>query len=95
MKDATSKNACAGYEDEHDGKYQLRYTTSPKKGYIVKPVKGQINYDNYKEKKADKFINKIANQELEIVELEARRSTAGSPVKVQKKLMTRAAEVSL
>lgn len=34
----------------------MRYTTSPKKGYIVKPTKGEINYDKYKEKKADRFV---------------------------------------
>ena len=60
MKDATSKNQCAGYDEEHDGKYKMRYTTSPKKGYIVKPTKGEINYDKYKEKKADKFVHQIA-----------------------------------
>jgi hypothetical protein len=95
MKDATAKNQIAGYEDEKGEGYKMRYTTSPKKGYIVKPKKGEIKYDKYKEKHADKFMDRIAKQELEIVELEAGRMAAGSPIKVSKKTITRGEEVRL
>jgi len=60
MKEATANNQMVGYEDEKDQTYKMRYTTSPKKGYIVKPKKGEIKYDQYKERKAEKFVDKIA-----------------------------------
>ena len=94
MKDATAKNQLAGYEDEKDGNYKMRYTTSPKKGYIVKPKKGEIKYENYNQKNPDKFIQNINKQELEVVEFQTGRKAAGSPIKVTKKTMTRAEEVS-
>lgn len=52
-----------------DGKYQLSYTTCPERSYVVKPDEGKINYNEFKERHAHKFVEKIINGKVEKIEI--------------------------
>jgi hypothetical protein len=41
--------------------YSIRYVSSPKKSYVVKPKEGEINY-NMAYKNFDKFFQKVSTQ---------------------------------
>ena len=92
MKNATFKHhQVENKSGITDGKYQLTYTTSPDKSYVVKPDDGEINYEKYGNK-ASKLVDKIMNGGVERFELsetksspmkkKKRASKANSPVKI-------------
>lgn len=56
------KNIRASPEKSKKG-YSVRYVTSPKKSYVVKPKDGEINYGlAYKD--FDRFFNKVSTQKI-------------------------------
>lgn len=43
---------------QKNGKYSIKYTTSPKKSYVVEPTEGKIDYSKAKDKD---FKEKVKN----------------------------------
>ena len=61
MKNTTTKHHTIEREKgfAEEGGYQLTYTTSPERSYLVKPDEGEIKYDNFKPKTTQNLIQKI------------------------------------
>lgn len=55
----------------------------------MKPVEGKINYDEFKERKAHEFVEKVINGKVEKVELQSKKATSRSPTKVSKEQCAR------
>ena len=71
MKNAVTKHHTIDKDKNlKDGKYALQYTTCPEKSYVVKPDEGRINYDEFKDKKAHQFVEKIINGKVEKIQIE-------------------------
>ena len=63
MKNATFKHAKIEHKSglKEGGNYTLQYTTCPEKSYLVKPDDGAIDYNEYSEKHAHRFVEKVIN----------------------------------
>ena len=72
MKNATTKHHVIEYRKGITGKYSIQYTTSPEKSYVILPDEGQTDYEKYKDKNAQSFMDSVLNGKVEKVELEER-----------------------
>ena len=70
MKNTTAKHHNIEHDEGmYDEKYQLKYTTSPKRSYVVKPDEGEINYEKYSPKRTDKLVEKILSGTVEAIKV--------------------------
>lgn len=67
MKNTTTKHHIIESQKglTQNNSYQITYTTSPEKSYVVKPDGGEIQYDKYGKKSCDKLVQKIINGKVE------------------------------
>ena len=71
MKNATVKHHFIEHQKgiTGEGQYQLTYTTSPQKSYVVKPDEGEIQYDKYRQNETQKLVNKITGGKVEQIKI--------------------------
>lgn len=70
MKDAVTKHRKIEHQKGiKDNQYSIQYTTCPEKSYVVKPDEGKINYDEFNNRKAHRFVEKVINGKVEKIEI--------------------------